>query len=64
MKVAFLAHGTRGDIQPALQSGEAREILAKGRISTLVRRVTADESIAKAVVETTTDADLIESQAL
>ncbi|TCO28232.1 sterol 3beta-glucosyltransferase [Kribbella steppae] len=109
MKVAFLAHGTRGDIQPALaigavldrrghsvnlcvnadladwatrsglkvtasdldvgrflQSDEAREILAKGRISTLVRRVTADErradeSIAKAVVETTTDADVIVS---
>jgi sterol 3beta-glucosyltransferase len=109
MKVAFLAHGTRGDIQPALaigavlarrghsidlcvnadladwarrsglkvtasdldvgrflQSDEAREILAKGRISTLVRRVTADErradeSIAKAVVETTTDADLVVS---
>jgi sterol 3beta-glucosyltransferase len=106
MKIAFLAHGTRGDVQPALAIGsvlrdrghsvrlcvnadlaewaarsglpvtpsdldvgrflnseEARDILARGRIATLVRRVTADErqadaSIAKAVVEVSHDADL------
>lgn len=107
MKIAMLAHGTRGDIQPALAIGsvlrdrghsvrlcvnadlaewaarsglpvtssdldvgrflnseEAREILARGKISTLVRRVTADErradaSISKAAVEVAHDADLI-----
>ncbi|WP_350278164.1 glycosyltransferase [Kribbella sp. HUAS MG21] len=107
MKIALLAHGTRGDVQPALaigsvlqrrghsvrlcvnadlagwsartgvpvtssaldvgrflNSAEAREILARGRISTLVRRVTADErkadaSIAQSVAEVAADADLI-----
>ncbi len=54
------------DVGRFLQSDEARDILAKGRISTLVRRVTADErladeSIARAVVETTTDAELVVS---
>lgn len=93
MKIALLAHGTRGDVQPALAIGsvlhnrghsvrlcvnadlaawaarsglpvtssaldvgrflnsdEAREILARGRISTLVRRVTADERKADASI--------------
>ncbi len=109
MKIAMLAHGTRGDVQPALaigttlqqrghtvtmcvnadlaewvgraglnvvasdldvgrflHSAEAREILAKGRISTLVRRVTADErrvnaSIVEASLTAAKGADLVVS---
>jgi sterol 3beta-glucosyltransferase len=109
MKVALLAHGTRGDVQPAvavadrlaqrghrpvlcvnadlagwagrsghrvvasdldvggfLSSPQAREVLARGRVGTLVRRATVDErrvndSIIDACLEATQDADVVVS---